>query len=251
MAFGNTFDGYCVIHASFLAPARRSSFERELKSVSVDKYEVVDAEPVDHNDSRLDFYPPVEYIKNKLSLIDALKKCINLAEKKQWRNVLIFEDDVIFRKQFLSWWDEIEFNVGQFNWDVLYFYRWHNELLKEPQGKTFLLPIEYTLCNHCFSIKATAYSVYQDALDFSVRNGKFADSREMREYLRKHGYKIMATSKNLAGQAGSQKSIITGEMRYFSLAQKFSIQDKNLVRMLAAKSIIFATKEVAKIKKII
>jgi hypothetical protein len=226
MSFGNTFDSYLIIHAPFVSPERRPIFENNLKSVGVKEFSVVEASQIKNDDPRLKFYEN----KAALSLIDAFDKCICLAKKEKWQNVIIFEDDIIFRRKFQIWWEEIEDEVKQYNWDILYLYRWNIELIREPRAKTNLLPIKHTFCSHCFAVRENAYSAFQEALNYAMQKNKTADSPEVHEYLNKNKFKVLATSRNLAGQAGSVKSVISSFTREATMADMFRIRVPVLAR---------------------
>lgn len=61
---------------------------------------------------------------------------------------MIVEDDAVFRKEFLYFWKEVEDEVRETPWDVLFFYRWNGQRIREPSGKVTLLNLHSTWCTH-------------------------------------------------------------------------------------------------------
>lgn len=231
MSFGNMFDGYCVIHAKYATGNRRVWFEKELKRTGINDYTIIEASQIDDHDPRLAYYASVERRTTKkyyLSHIDTLKRSIDFAKSKNWQNMVVFEDDIRFRKQFKTWWPEVECEVKKYNWDILFLYRWGRDLLEEPCAKTALVPIQATLCTHCFVVRDGVYSMYQNALDYCMHKGKAAD-RATYEYLNRHNCRIVATSKNLAGQRGVMVSGAFNSCRPNTLSETFRVKDKRVI----------------------
>jgi len=100
------------------------------------------------------------------------------------------------------------------------------DLLEESRTKTTLVPIQATRCAHCFVIREGFYSIFQDALDYCVQNGSGTDIFTF-PYLNRHNCRIVATSKNLAGQRGNFRSS-TGDknFRQNTLSETFRVKDK-------------------------
>lgn len=205
MSFSDTFDGYCVIHAPHVTPERREWFERELKRVGVHNYTVIEAKHVDTSDPRATKYRADNAVA-LLSLIDAQKSCIDLAGNRGWESVAIFEDDVIFRDSFEILWKEVEVEVKRSDWEMLNLFSARSELLYEsPRKKTKLIPIGFNRLTHCVIVRANAYLKYLESLRYCEEMGFPADF--IYEYFTGHcNGKLMATSKNLAGQKNSFKS---------------------------------------------
>lgn len=93
MSFGTLFDGYCVIHAPFVTAERRPWFERELRRVGVDKLTIVEAPQIAPDDPRLDRYGRTA---GELSLLEAHRSALRLAIEREWRHVVVMEDDIVF-----------------------------------------------------------------------------------------------------------------------------------------------------------
>lgn len=234
MSFGDTFDGYCVVHASFAAPERRPLFEKSLREAGVNSFHVIEAPRIENNDPRLPPFNTGRHLNPNasLSLIEAFKKCICYAEENGWKNILIFEDDIVFRREFPIWWSEVEREIKSFDWEILFLYRWHKYLLKEPKSATSLVPIDSTLCTHCFAVRDSAYSTYKEALNLLAAQGFSVDSSELHHYLLSHGARVVATSRNLAGQSGLTRSVVSSlDVRENTLADMFRIDDRSCTEL--------------------
>lgn len=222
MAFGNLFDGYCMIHAEHATSERRPWFEQELKRVGVDRYTVVNAPQITDDDPRVLRFRSKSSKRTKrsiparISLVDARVACLNLAQRNKWRNVVIMEDDVIFRERFSIWWSEVESEVSNYNWDILFMYRGGQMNGKEmfadeikPQEKTRLIAIPGTIRTHCYVVREQHYKAYERAIKHSMSNGRSADSKSTFKYLKENSScRIVATNRPLAGQNKSFKSSI-------------------------------------------
>lgn len=219
------FDGYCIVHAQYATAERRDWFERELRRVGVNNYTIIEPSQIEDHDERLRcFGNDNRKVRAQISLADAMKQCIDFAKSKNWKNVVIFEDDILFRKEFKTWWPEVEGEIKRYHWDILFLYRWAGELLLEPCTKTNLIPIQKTLCTHCFIVCEDFYSVYQNAIDYSLQNGLPIDTDSTFEYLNKNGCRVVATSKNLAGQRCNFRSSITAALRPNTLQEAFRVK---------------------------
>ncbi len=197
MAFGEVFDGYCVLHAPFATAHRRPLFERELRRVGVTRFQVVEARQVSPDEpDAARFRSPAE-----LSLLDAFVSAVRLARDSGWRSVAIFEDDIIFRRRFLARWAQVEPAVRDTAWDVLTLYRWSWQdriTIERPFARTTLVPIRWTLASHALIVSAHGYDRALAALAQCRTEGKASDFFVAR--LTRAGGRLMATSHNLAGQ---------------------------------------------------
>ncbi|MCK5360475.1 MAG: hypothetical protein KAJ95_07600, partial [Gammaproteobacteria bacterium] len=163
MSFGKMFDGYCVVHAEHCTSDRREWFEHELKRVGIEDYTIVEAPKIEDDDlglSRLKGKHRIRRAKSRFSHFKATIKCIDIAKDKKWRNVVIIEDDIIFRKQFSARWAEVEDEVSDYNWDVLFLSR-RIGLQIELDAPTRLIRIRSTPRTNCFVIREAFFSVYQ------------------------------------------------------------------------------------------
>ena len=212
--FGTMFDGYCVGHAPFVSPDRKKWFEKELKRVGINNYTVIEAARVDNSDKRMEYFKHRKFkgrVRGQISCADMHKKCIDFAKRRGWKNVVLLEDDIVFRDKFEKWWPEVENEVKQYNWDILFLYRWTYPPIYEPTTKTKLVPIQKTVCLHCLVVREEFYSTYQDAIDYSLQRGLPCDADRVFNYLRKRGCRVFATNKNLAGQKGGLTSGIAAD----------------------------------------
>ncbi len=226
MSFGKLFDGYCVVHAEHCTSDRREWFEHELKRVGVNHYSIVSAPKIEDDDPRLARFTRTRKCKAKaksrVSLFDAVMKCIDIAKSKNWRNVVIIEDDIIFRKNFSARWSEVKSEVSDYNWDILFLYR-RNGYQIELGAPTRLIQIQNTLCTNCFVVREEFFSVYQDARSIDV--GGPSDSYKTFYYLSRNNCRIFSTSRNLSGQKGGFKSSITGRSHPDSLKDCFGVHE--------------------------
>lgn len=199
MAFGDVFDGYCVIHAPFAAPHRRAAFERSLASVGVDRFRVIEARPVAPDDPRVAGYTSPAFV----SLIDAWITAIETAKDAGWRSVIVFEDDVVFRPGFTRRWAQVEREVRSTEWDVLTLYRWYASdiVVERPLARTRLVPISSTLATHAVAVRASGYSAVLASIGEVLRDARPVDHFNNR--LVQAGGRVVATSHNLAGQSSS------------------------------------------------
>ena len=224
VSFGTMFDGYCVIHAEHCTSERREWFERELNRVGVNEYSIVVAPKIDDCDPRLTRFKENYHRKARprISLFEGLNKCIDIARKEKWRNVVIMEDDIIFRKRFSKWWSEVESEVADYNWDILFLYRMQR-IRVELGGPTRLIPIKQTMNTHCFVIREEWFSAYQDARSWKI--GGPSDSGKVFRKLRENHCRLVATSRNLAGQKRSFKSSRTGRKNVDTIHSCFWVHE--------------------------
>ncbi|MCW5714031.1 MAG: hypothetical protein KIT43_05915 [Bauldia sp.] len=199
MAFGDVFDGYCVIHAPFAAPHRRAAFESSLASVGVNRFTVIEARRVASDDPRVAGYTSPAFV----SLIDAWIVAIETAREAGWRSVIVFEDDIVFRPGFTRRWAQVEQDVRSTDWDVLTLYRWYasNIVVERVLARTRLLPIRSTLATHAVAVRVGAYAAVLAAIAEVLKDARPIDLFNNR--LIRAGGRVVATSHNLAGQSSS------------------------------------------------
>ena len=129
------------------------------------------------------------------------ERAVRLARKRSYRSVLIFEDDVILRRDFLGLWRRIEHEVAQLDYDLFFFYRWR--VLAWSSRKLETVRIESTLCSH-------AYAVHSRFYDEALRHyGKSAEPGTPADQLfTSASARIYAPTFNLAGQAAGDSLIV-------------------------------------------
>lgn len=219
------FDGALVIHAPRVVPERRASFERELRGIGVDRFEIVEAVETDERLRAQYGYrrPAFQDSVRALSLLLTLHRAIEEAQDRGWDSVLLLQDDVIFRKNFDVHWHEAKDQALRHEWDLLYFYRWHVRPIRESKGATRLVPIEHTLCSHCLGMRSDVFESYKEVLNATIAAGEIEDSTATFELLREREFRIFATSKNLAGQ-GDFASALSKESGRAGLLEKFRVR---------------------------
>ena len=141
MSFGQLFDGYCLIHASRLVPERRKWFGKELQRVGVNNYSIVNAVEIEDGDKRLENFCQQPKSGVQLSLALSLKMCIDIARRNQWKSLVILEDDIVFRQEMSQWWLEVEHEVCDAGWDLLFLYRWLNYSIESNESVHLILLI--------------------------------------------------------------------------------------------------------------
>jgi len=82
---------------------------------------------------------------------------VRLARERGYRNVAIFEDDLVFRPDFMDRWRSIAPRVGSLSYDLFYFYNWRSH---DPRGASRLVPIPGTLCVHAYVVAARYYDTF-------------------------------------------------------------------------------------------
>lgn len=80
---------------------------------------------------------------------------VRIARERKLENVLIFEDDVVFRPGFQAKWNDITENVRKIKFDLFYFYDWGGT--KGSQLGPWLHPIVGTLCTHAYAVGSGYY----------------------------------------------------------------------------------------------
>jgi hypothetical protein len=206
VSFGDLFDGYCVVHAPFATAERRPWFEAELHRIGVDRITVVEAPQIRADDPRVAVY---QRKAAELSNLDAVRSIIELARRSSWRSVVVMEDDVAFRSNFTSLWAEVEPEVIGTEWDALLLYRYPKDgavVVVEPRGRTTLVPLLDSIGNFCTVVRAQAFDAVLASLDHCFAEHWPSDFY-YGHFTRRFGGRLMATSRNLAGQASFASSL--------------------------------------------
>ena len=140
--------------------------------------------------------------------------------------MLLWEDDVIFREQFSTWWSEVESEVSDYNWDILFLYRRGPINSKIELGKPIQLTrINRTLHTHCFILREENFSMYQDARRIQI--GFPSDSGKVFDYLSEKKCRVFSTNRNLAGQKGGVVSARTERSHGHHVKACFGVYDLN------------------------
>lgn len=123
---------------------------------------------------------------------------VSLARERRYKNVLIFEDDVVFRPDFLKRWGQVSLQVGRLEYDLLYFYDWQSE---QAPSATHLVRISGTLCTHAYCVSARYYDSYLDTMD------RYKQLAAIDQLLLRVDAEKWAIVPNLIGQDGGTSSI--------------------------------------------
>jgi len=116
---------------------------------------------------------------------------VTLAKQRNYRNVLVLEDDIVFRKDFTSRWSQLAPQVHQLEYDLLYFYDWSGNHAGDFPALT---RIDGTVCTHAYCIAARYYDAFLKTL-IEYKDLTAIDQILLRVYAEK-----WATVPNLVGQ---------------------------------------------------
>jgi GR25 family glycosyltransferase involved in LPS biosynthesis len=147
------------------------------------------------------------------------EKAVKLAKERGYKNILIFEDDVIFRNNFLKLWEPLKARLSTLNYDLFYFYDWGrrdsrkrviiNKLFEwtKRQQNIDIISIDSTLCNHAYAVNSPFYDKMLDIFAENEMIGKVID-----RLFDSTNARIYVPSYNLAGQ-DEGISRLTGERK--------------------------------------
>jgi hypothetical protein len=234
MSFGRFCDGYIALHAPHLSPERLPFLQAELARVGVKDYILRTPDSVSEEDLEQSKYDRVSV----LSVLKSLIGCIEHAKNVGWRRFAFLEDDVCFRPNFNSLWDELEPSVSSDDWGMLTLFRWPTVageyVVKEKFfERTRAFSIRHNICGHAILFQYDFYDHAIEALHLCIDNGWPADF--MYGILSElHFGRVKATNKNLAGQRGGfvstiQDSYKRGRSHYATFRSSFSSLDYRMV----------------------
>ena len=220
MAFSNVFGGYFVIHSETLNPERAEKFTSELKRVGIEKFKLICPLEISEYDPRLKHFGVGGH--KLLSLIDCFQRAVEIARKNSLHSIVIFEDDIKFRKGFDAYWAELEPLLEQCDWDIIALHRTKTDssgvIIENLFRKIEFVQIKHNTLTHCVVLRASAYDKFYEALEYCIHMGYPADF-----FYGVFTYdglgKIFATTKNITGQSGGFASgLQDGRVRlsYFS-----------------------------------
>lgn len=126
--------------------------------------------------------------------------CVKLARERGYQSVLIFEDDVVFRKNFGRLWQRLQPTSASLDWDLLYFYQW-KQLSLFPINPRFVA-IDGTFCTHAYAVQAAFYGKMLAVFQANERIGQPVDFLFNRANAR-----ICAPTYNLAGQDAGTSAV--------------------------------------------
>jgi len=131
-------------------------------------------------------------------------QAIKSAKERGFKNVLIFEDDIVFRSDFLQRWEKIADDVRQINYDLFYFYDWEN--YNQNGNHPNLIPISGTLCTHAYAANSNFFDPLLKAIMTQMNN------RAVDRIFQSIPGKKWAVLPNLIGQAGG-RSMVDGSYK--------------------------------------
>ena len=147
------------------------------------------------------------------------ERAVKIAKERGYKSILIFEDDVIFRNNFLKLWAPLKTKLSSLDYDLFYFYDWGrcdsgkggivNDLFDwtKRQRNIDILSIKSTLCTHAYAVNSC---FYDKMLTIFAENGGVGKTVD--RLFDAANARIYAPSINLAGQEGGV-SRITGQKK--------------------------------------
>jgi hypothetical protein len=83
---------------------------------------------------------------------------VETAKRECLSNVLIMEDDVIFRENFSDLWSRISPTLGTLSYDIFFGYNWWNT--RGDMKSLRLARIKETVCTHFWAIQSRFYDTF-------------------------------------------------------------------------------------------
>lgn len=208
--FGDSFGRYVVIHASWLSPERRVHFERELARVGVRNVQVTDPVRISSENA----HPAYQGRAGELSLLLTFKQLLDDAAADCVDSLVVFEDDIVFRRDFDRLWAEIASEAIARPWDVLVLHRSGERVVVENRSRPVeLIEIKQNINAHCVIIRRSGYAAMSKALGYCLDKGYPADFF-YGVVTHDGATRVLALTKNLTGQsAGLRSSLQKGRIR--------------------------------------
>ncbi len=100
------------------------------------------------------FAPPVNSMAGKIGCLLSHLKVVTIAKERCYDNVLILEDDAMFRPNFTDEWVKLLPQVKTLDYDLFYFNHWSGG---EDSGDYKILSNCTTYCTHCYSVHSRFY----------------------------------------------------------------------------------------------
>ncbi len=129
-------------------------------------------------------------------------ECVRIAKLREWPEVIIMEDDVIFRD-----WDlfpKALIQLAEVEWDIFCPYDWYNTDDRRP-AKIRVVRTGGTICRHFVMVHSRFYEQFLS----HMQTYKGANDRA---FINRPHVRQFVTSYNLAGQDGGM-SLITGTIK--------------------------------------
>lgn len=147
--------------------------------------------------------------------VESHLKAIKLARYRGYRNVLIFEDDIIFRSGFSYYWDQVTDDVHSTDYDLFYFYRWREA--GRNNGAITVVPIAGTLCAHAYAVNGYFFDQFIRIVEDSLDSG---NGLPIDRVFSSANARLFALSYNLIGQDAGI-STITGNVKEIRFEDRF------------------------------
>jgi GR25 family glycosyltransferase involved in LPS biosynthesis len=143
-------------------------------------------------------------LPGELGCLLAHLRAVRLARKRGYRSIVIFEDDVVLRPDFLDLWKGIPSQLKAIRYDLFYPYQWRSRASHHKDIR--IVRFGGTICNHFYAIHSIFYSRYIAIVEKNLATPR---PRPIDWMFRSDQLRIYATSFNLAGQRNGI-SVTTG-----------------------------------------
>ena len=137
---------------------------------------------------------------------------VKLAQQRRYRNVLIFEDDAVLRRDFLDRWTLMHEEIRRLQYDLLYFYDWS---CPRREGVSEIFRIQANLCTHAYAVSGKFFNRYQEILT------RYQSAAAIDRILSKVTAQKWAIVPNLAGQASGVSTVYN-----YHKPLRWSVHDK-------------------------
>lgn len=81
---------------------------------------------------------------------------VKIAKDRGYKNVLVLEDDVIFRDNFIEMWNNLRPTFDTIDYDLFYFYDWTGD----NAGKPYQIVQGRTYTTHCYALHSQFYDKF-------------------------------------------------------------------------------------------
>jgi GR25 family glycosyltransferase involved in LPS biosynthesis len=130
------------------------------------------------------------------------------AEHRSLENVLIIEDDAIFRPNFRELWQKIQPKLNSIDYDIFYGFNWRN---RNPGFKYIdITEIRRTPCAHFWAIHSRFYRRFIDTIE---ANERLPVAKAVDQIFTSDIAKIYAPTYNLVGQDEGTSTTMGGALR--------------------------------------
>lgn len=132
---------------------------------------------------------------NRLGCLLTHLAIVREARRRRYGSVVVIEDDIVLRPQFLDLWADVSPSLRSLRYDLLYFYRWKKRV---PEHRPLnLVAIDGTLCTHFYAVHSRFYDRYIHIVERQLANPR---PKAIDLIFSSKAVRIFATSYNLVGQ---------------------------------------------------